>query len=352
MTTTTPNPQLKRRGIIAAVLVLAFILWTWLKPEPVGNESSAPPSNLVIISGTAMGSPYNMRYIDEQQRNFKTAIDSLMDLFNQSLSTYHAGSEILRFNEGESITFSLPFFYPVLKRSYEIYQLTEGAFNPTINPVVRAWGFGPGKALPDVFPNVDSLLDYVDFESLVFDSASVRKTKQGVSLDFNSIAPGYGVDLVCEMLEKAGIENYMVEIGGELRCKGKNEKDDYWLIGIENPNYEEQGGQQIQTKVRLNNQSLATSGNYRRFYVRDGQRYAHTIDPKTGYPVKHSLLSATVIASDCTTADALATAMMVMGKEKAIELAARTGVGIVLIYDEGGQIKTHTSTSVQSAIVP
>ncbi|TAH19508.1 MAG: FAD:protein FMN transferase [Cytophagales bacterium] len=343
--------QYNRKNIIYSAVLLLFIGGLWLYRNQ-GATPNALPSKLMIAEGETMGTTYNIKYLDSQERNFKRGIDSILVLFNQCLSTYIPDSEISEFNNKvDSIKFKLPFFYPVLKRSQEVYEASGGAFDPTVMSLVKAWGFGPNKKDQIERPKMDSLLSFVGFNYLLFDQEGLRKAKKNVQIDFNAIAQGYGVDVIGDFLEEKGITDFMIEIGGEVLCKGKNEQGNVWTIGIANPQFEEKGGAEVQAIVKMDNKALATSGNYRKFYMKDGKKYAHTIDPKTGYPVLHSLLSATVFAQDAMSADAFATAMMVLGKEKAIALAKKEKLEIFLVYDEGGKIQTYISESIKSAFV-
>jgi len=341
---------LQRKNIVYTLLLLALMAAVYFYRKNSSEEQSAK-SSLVKISGPAMGSTYHISYLDERQANHQASIDSLLEVFNLSLSTYIPESEISRFNRADSITPKLPYFIPVLERSREIYRETEGAFNPTVYPLVQAWGFGTKKGLPEREPNIDSIKQFVDFESIIVEDKTIKKTKKGVTIEFNAIAPGYAVDLIAQLLEKRGIQNYMVEVGGEIICKGKNQRGQTWLIGIDNPQYEEKGGSPIQAKIRVENMALATSGNYRKFYIKDGKRYAHTIDPVSGRPVQHNLLSATVLAKDCMTADAMATAFMVMGTEKAKAYAEARQMPVLLVFAEGEKLQTYISPALQKFIV-
>jgi thiamine biosynthesis lipoprotein len=341
-----------KKNVIFSALLLIAIIAVWFyrnQSQSIDSQANVPS---IQVQGETMGTTYTIKYIDPQNRNLKKEIDSILIAFNQSLSTYIPDSEISIFNsKADSIQFQSPFFYPVLKRSKEIFERSEGAFDPTVMPLVKAWGFGPNRKDQIEKPKIDSLLLLIGFENLEFDEKKVKKLKKNVQIDFNAIAQGYGVDVIGDFLEENKISNYMIEIGGEVLCKGKNEDGKLWSIGIENPQFEEKGGQQVQAIIQLDNQALATSGNYRKFYLKDGKKYAHTIHPKTGYPVQHSLLSATVVASDAISADAYATSMMVLGKDKAIELAKTEGLEIFLVYDDNGQIKTYTSEKIKKVII-
>lgn len=327
-----------------ALLLSMFVVYKCRQ----GNNPQASGIAQLSIEGNTMGTTYHIKYIDTLGRNLKPGIDSLLVAFNQSQSTYIPESEISQFNTHNQLTYQSRFFYPVLQKSKEVFDNTNGAFDPTIMPLVNAWGFGPGKnRLPDS-ATVDSLVQLVDFTKISFDSQEVRKLKEGVQLDMSAIAKGYGVDVVAQYLDQHNINNYMVEIGGEVVCRGTNKEGQIWKIGIDNPNIAQQQNKPLQAVVKLDNRALATSGNYRNFYEKDGRKYSHTLSPVTGYPVEHGLLSVSVFAKDCITADAYATAFMVMGTEKAIELSNKLDIDVFLIYnDEQGQIKTYISENIK-----
>ena len=347
--------QYDKKNIIYSAVLLVVLLGVWFYRNNNQNSQNADNQEnkkLMVANGETMGTTYTAKYLDTKGRNLKREIDSILIAFNQCLSTYIPDSEISTFNnQTDSIQFKLPFFYPVLKRSQEVFEASEGAFDPTVLPLVKAWGFGPNRKDQIEKPKIDSLLQLIGFQNLKFNELGIKKLKKNIQIDFNAIAQGYAVDVVGDFLQEHKIEDFMVEIGGEILCKGKNEEGNFWTIGIENPQFDETGGQQqIQAIVKMENRALATSGNYRKFYVKDGKKYAHTINPKTGYPVQHSLLSASVLASDAMSADAFATAMMVLGKDKAIELARKQNLAIFLVYDENGQTKTYTSEGLNLVI--
>lgn len=309
---------------------------------------------LMKAEGKTMGTTYTVKYLDANAQDYGKEIDSILVKFNECLSTYIPTSEISVFNAGNEISFKLPFFYPVLQASKEIHRVSEGAFDPTVMPLVKSWGFGPSKKDSIPQQKVDSLLKFVDFNLLTFDEKKLSKSKAGVQIDFNAIAQGYATDVIEEFLRSKGIENYMIDIGKEIICRGVNEKQEIWKIGIENPKSDENEEiQSIQAILQVKNKAIATSGNYRNFYVKDGKRYAHTINPKSGYPVQHSLLSATVIADKCMTADAYATVCMVLGKEKALEMIAKhkLNLEVFFVYEEDGKIKTYASVGLEKMLV-
>ncbi|MBB6460021.1 FAD:protein FMN transferase [Flammeovirga kamogawensis] len=338
----------RKKNIIYSIILIAFIGIVWSY-----RQSHQPINTHFHVTGTTMGVvPYNVKYIDEQGRPLDNEIKTALKEFNQSLSTYIPSSEISRFNSGDQLTYESKYFYPVIKESKIIYDETGGAFDPTIQPLVKAWGFGPGKT-PTIKPEqVDSILEYVGFDQYIsFTDKVVSKSKKGVELDFSAIAKGYAVDIVADLLRERNISNFMVEIGGEVVCSGKNEKGKLWKIGIDNPRFSESGKNQISIIVELDNKALATSGNYRNFYIKEGKKYAHTLDPRTGFPVQHSLLSASVFTPSCMASDAYATAFMVAGVEKSIRIIeSNPEIEAILIYDDNGEMKNYISSGAEKYI--
>lgn len=336
-------PQFLKKSRLFPLLLLIAIIVVWII-----RNSNDEPKNLVKISGQTMGTiTYNIKYQEENGINYKKEIDSLLQDFNQSLSTYIPDSEISQFNKGNIHKFSSSYFYPVLYRSKQVFRRTHGAFDPTIAPLVNAWGFGPDKSKNPDSSKVDSLLNFVNFNNIFFDSVSVCKMKKGMMLDLSAIAKGYAVDVVADFLKSKGIEDLMVEIGGETICFGNNERGETWTIGIDDPTLSHQG--KPIAIVQVENRALATSGNYRNYYEVDGKRFSHTISPYTGFPVQHSLLSASVFAEDCMTADAYATAFMVLGVEESIEiLENEERLDAHLIYlNEKGALSSFTSEGIK-----
>ncbi|MDW7695517.1 FAD:protein FMN transferase [Flammeovirgaceae bacterium SG7u.111] len=335
----------QKKNLIYSAVLITLVLIVYFYRSSKAQE--------MTVSGVTMGVvSYNVKYLDVEKRDLTEEIKELLAAFNESLSTYIQYSEISEFNRDSSVEFRSRFFYPVLQKSKEIYKVTEGSFDPTVMPLVNAWGFGPDKEPYADKGVVDSLLQYVGFDKVGFDKEKVWKLKEGIQLDFSAIAKGYAVDLVGELLLEHGIKDFMVEIGGELICYGKNKNGEAWLIGINNPYYLEKGGDLLSAKIRVENKALATSGNYQNFYEKDGKKYAHTIDPVSGVPVQHSLLSASVFADDCMTADAFATSFMVIGVERAIKiLESQPNLEGFLIYDEGGEVKTYQTKGLAKYFV-
>lgn len=342
------DPNTKKNALYSLFLVIVLVgIWWYRDIREKENIS-----HKVEILGETMGTTYNVKYLHENNINYKAGIDSLLVAFNQSLSTYIPDSEISRFNKGTILKYESGFFYPVLKRSHEIYKNTDGAFNPTVGPLIDAWGFGPDSTRMPAKATVDSLLKLVNFDSIFFDTISACKLKKGLEISFSAIAKGYGVDVVAAFLKDKGIQNMMVEIGGEVYCSGRNENGKMWRIGIDNPN-KEAGGEALQAVIELDDMALATSGNYRNYYEIDGKKFSHTIDPKTGYPVQHNLLSASIFAKDCMTADGYATACMVLGLDRAVALLAKDKSleGYFVYSDEDGSIKTYTTEGIKNYIL-
>ncbi|MDE0470413.1 MAG: FAD:protein FMN transferase [Ekhidna sp.] len=320
-------------------LILAFLVFTFVR------ENSPP---LQRISGQTMGTIiYNVKYLGSLDDGLQAETDSVLKAFNQSLSTYIPDSEISTLNNTGNLTFRSPYFYPVLAGSKEIFHKTDGAFDPTVGPLIDAWGFGPEKqtSAPDS-ATVDSLLEVIGFQNLNFNEERAMLPEH-YRLDFSAIAKGYAVDLVGELLEEKGIENYLVEIGGEVRCRGVNRRSKSWSLGIEDPTVA-LNEQELLAIVRLKNLSLATSGNYRNYYKKNGIIYAHIIDPRTGYTAEHNLLSVSVFASDCMTADAYATALMVLGLNASQKLVEQEDIEAILIFrKEDGSLGSYVSAGIQ-----
>jgi thiamine biosynthesis lipoprotein len=266
------------------------------------------------LTGAVFGTSYSILY--ESDINYEKQFDSLFYVINKSMSTYQTNSDISKLNRNEPVEIDTHFI-KVYDASKEIFGLTEGAFDPTIGNVVNAWKFGAENTIEVVDSlKIDSLMQYVGYDKTYRLKNAIIKSNPNVYLEFNAIAKGYGVDLIGEFLESKNVNNYLVEIGGEIRAKGRNiEKHSKWKVGVEEPNFE--GEQTILKAISLKNEAMATSGTYRKFKVdENGNRYAHIIDTETGYPSKTNLLSVSVIANDCMSADAYATAFKAMGIEK------------------------------------
>lgn len=287
----------------------------------------------IFNEGRIFGTYYHIVY-DSGAGDKHDAIKELLASFNSSLSTYDSNSTISRFNRGMQNVVADPFFKRVLETAAVVSENTNGAFDMTVAPLVNAWGFGFRK-MDQVTPQlIDSLIQFVGMQNVAIENGLVIAKRVGVMLDASAIAKGYGVDVVAALLKECGIKNYMVEIGGEVVTAGVNPKGAHWRVGIDKPVDDPLVvNRELQLIIQISGKALATSGNYRNFYEKNGKKYAHTIDPRTGYPVQHSLLSASIVANDCMTADAYATACMVMGLDESMALIeSLTGIEGCFIY--------------------
>ena len=272
--------------------------------------------------GLVFGTSYNITYF--YNADLQPDIEHTLALVDSALSMFNPESTISAVNRSESIQVADTMFLKVFRRAMEISRMTDGAFDITIAPAVNAWGFGFKHAENVSQATVDSLKEITGYWKIHEQNGLITKDDPRIMLDCSAIAKGFGSDMVAQMLSSKGISDYMVEIGGEIVLSGHNPKGKDWNIGISKPVDDSLSlNNELQTVIPITDIAMATSGNYRNFYVKDGRKYAHTIDPHTCMPVSHSLLSATVFAADCATADALATSMMVMGLDSAQALCDR-----------------------------
>lgn len=294
--------------------------------------------------GSVFGTFYHITY--QSGNNLQADIDTTLKQVDQSLSPFNKESVISAINTGRSMETNA-MFVDVFTLAQEVSKETDGAFDITVAPLVNLWGFGFKNMDGVSQEKVDSLLPYVGYQTVRLKDGKVEKDHPETMLDCSAIAKGYGVDAVGLCLERQGVKNYMVEIGGEVRVRGYNPRGELWHVGINKPDDDPESlNGEIEQVLQITDLSMATSGNYRNYYEKDGKKYAHTIDPRTGYPVQHSILSSTVIATDCATADAYATSFMVMGMEQAKKvLAKHTELRAFFIYaDKDGNTQTwHTS---------
>lgn len=315
------------------------------------QEIKSPQS----LEGKTMGTTYSVKYFDEENRNLKTQLDSILVVVNNSLSTYIPTSTISKINQSAVPAETDSMFRINFIKAQEVSKLSDGAFDCTVMPLVNAWGFGFKKMGDNIDSNlIASLLPLVGFEKVKLENEMLVKENPQMQIDFSAIAKGYGVDVLSLYLESLGIKSYMVEIGGEVRIgENKPTKDEPWFIGIDKPtDVQIMGKRNIEYLVKLTNRSMATSGNYRNFYLKDGKKYAHEINPKTGFPVEHNLLSATVFANDCMTADAWATAFMILGTEASIQyLESQKELGAILIFSNSkGEMETYFTLGVKEML--
>lgn len=329
---------------VTALCLLGITLFRQSRQDTNNGTSGS----FTQLEGTVFHTIYHIQY--EDTTNYQADINRLFREFDASLSMFNDTSLISRVNQGDTSVVANHYLRTVIDKSLEVSQLTQGAFDITVAPLVNLWGFGFKNRENVSREVVDSVLQLVGYQKVrLLPDGRIAKDDPRVSLDFSSIAKGYMCDVVADFLQQRGICNYMVEIGGEIACGGINPQQHMWGIGINEPTEDSlHHNNRLQDVMRLSNCGVATSGNYRNFYYQNGQRYAHTIDPTTGYPVQKDVLSATVVAPDCMTADAYATAFMVLGSQEAQQVldadttlmayfivADSTGTGNQVIYSPG-----------------
>ncbi|MEJ2162100.1 MAG: FAD:protein FMN transferase [Robiginitalea sp.] len=315
-------------GLVAAILVLGAAC---NRPESLREQ---------VYQGGALGTSYAFKLFSSDTTDLQPRIDSVFMVINSSLSTYLPQSDISRINHGDSTVTVDAMFRDVFEASREVHKQTRGYFDPTVGVLVDAWGFGPGPMLEMDSLRVDSLLQYVGFDKVnLSEDGRIVKAQPGIRLDFNAIAKGYAVDRLSVMLENAGISNYLLEVGGELRAKGSNQaKQKPWVVGIDDPQAET--GRAIKKIITLEDISMASSGNYRKFRIDSvsGQKFVHTIDPHTGFTRNSNILATSVLAATCMDADAYATAFMAMNLEDSQAILSGTDLleGYIIYLDPEG----------------
>ncbi len=310
-------------------------------------------SKYIYNKGFIYGTVYSIVYQSPDGNDYQKEIDNRFSELTMVFSTYEPESTISKVNQNIETKLE-PEFINCFKRAMEISKITNGAFDITAGSMVNAWGFGPEekeKMTPEI---IDSLKQLTGYKKIQLINGKIIKENAAINIDMSAISKGYTSDLIANLLKEKGCTNYMVEIGGEVAAMGKNAKGKVWTIGISKPEDDILvSNTDLQAILHLPNRAMATSGNYRNFYIENGKRYAHTIDPKTGYPVQHSLLSASVVANDCMTADAFATSFMVLGVEQGIEIAQKIPeVEIYFIYaDKTGSNQIYMSEGFKDFIV-
>ncbi len=302
--------------------------------------------------GEAQGTSYNVTYYATDTLISKADIDSLLDVFDLTASIWVENSIISRINNNDSTVEADADFIKIFNLSQRISDATDGAFDITVGPLVNAWGFGFKNKIEVNAHVVDSLLPLVNYKAVKLVGNKIVKENPDIQIDYNAIAQGYSVDWLSGFFIKKGIKNFLIEIGGEVLTRGSKPGGVYWVVGIEKPSADSLSPQVLKATVKLTNRALVTSGNYRKFYEKEGIRYSHTIDPATGYPVQHSLLSATVVADSAAIADGYATAFMVMGLEKsrAFLMEHPELEGYLIYSDADGNFKTWATTGLQDII--
>jgi FAD:protein FMN transferase len=329
--------QSHSRGWLFCFLWAFFLAGCERQPEPVQ------------LAGDSMGTTWHVSYISDSPEltnvQVQHGIEAQLEQVNRSMSTYMNDSEISRFNALDPHTWfeTSPEFFTVLSAALDVGQKSKGAYDVTVMPLVNLWGFGP-KGITDTAPHardITRLLEQVGQDHVRLDSENHRVMKlRELSLDFSSLAKGYGVDRIAQWLSAQGIHRFMVEVGGEMRLGGLSARDDPWRIAIEQP---ESSGRSVAVTIALSDVGIATSGDYRNFFEAEGRRYSHLIDPRTGYPVAHDLVSVTVVHASSMIADAWATALTVLGAERAMAVAQEQGLAVYFIRRVGDEfVHSHT----------
>ena len=298
----------------------------------------------MVLQGLAQGSYYAVTYYDEQERNFQHEIDSIFHAVDMSVNLWVDSSVISKVNRNEEVVLD-DIFIDNFNIAQEAAKLSDGYFDPTISPIVAAWGFSY-KHGDSITPQlIDSLKQLVDYRKVRIEDGKVIKENPFIQLDFNAIAQGYTSDMIASFLGSRGIKDFLVDTGGEIMARGGKPNGQPWIVGIEKPADNWNSEQVVQTRIALRDKGLVTSGSTRKYVERNGKRYSHCIDPKTGYPVEHQLLSATVLAENSVWADALASICMVMGLEKSLSLIeSMDGVEAYYIFaNEKNELETYAT---------
>ena len=295
----------------------------------------------ISYSGEVQGTFFAITYYDENGRTFPNEFDSIFEAVDNSVSLWDENSIIRKVNRNEDVVVD-QIFKDNFEWARKASEFSEGVFDATIGPLVSAWGFHYKKEIEMTPEMVDSILQLVDYRKIQIVDNRVIKANPNMTLDFNAVAQGYTTDIISDFLESKGIENFLINVGGEIMAKGNKPNGDLWTIGIEKPSENYDSEQAVQIKLSLKDKAIVTSGNYRKYIEKNGVRYSHSINPATGYPVESNMLSATVIASTASWADCLATICMIVGKEKASQLLEnQDGVEAYFIYvDKDGNLQS------------
>lgn len=307
-------------------------------------------SNLYTLKGNAIGTTFSIKYISKNKiPNISIKIDSTINAVNQSISSYLPNSIISKINKGDTTVVVDNIFKEVYLKSKRIVKETNGEFDPTIGILVNAWGFGPEKKIENLnATKIKALMQLVGFNKVKLKNNKIHKTHPAIYFDFNAIGKGYLIDAISNLFEKENIANYLVEIGGEIKAKGVNQKNKFWRVAIESPNTDM--SRTLIATTSLQNESMASSGNYRKFKINEkGEKYVHTINTKTGYATPSNLISASVIGNkDCADIDAYATAFMAMGLEKTkLFLEKHSNLKAFLIFsDKNGTLQTYKTENL------
>lgn len=291
--------------------------------------------------GTTQGSYYSIIYYDEQNRDFSGDFDSVFKVIESTLSLWDENSMISRVNRNDESIVLNQIFIDNFNYAMRAAELSGGYFDPTVGPLVSAWGFHFKDGVEMTPEMVDSIRQYVGYKKIKIEDGKVIKENPNMTLDFNAVAQGYTTDMIGDFLLSNGVENFLVDVGGEILAMGNKPNGDLWKVGIEKPSEDKDAERIVQEIVELKDKSIVTSGNYRKYVERNGKRYSHSIDPNTGFPAANNMLSATIICDDTSWADCLASICMLVGMERAKEiLATQVGVKAFFIYEEEGEVRT------------
>ncbi len=329
-----------RLSFILAAFVLVF--------------ASCSQQHYYKVAGETQGTTYHIIY--KYDKMLKPQIDSILREIDNSLSTFNPNSIISKVNRNIPVTLD-QHFINVFNKAMEISEVTDGAFDVTVGPLVEAYGFGARKRLNNLSASqIDSILQFVGYNKVHIEGNKLIKDDPRIELDFNAIAQGYTVDVISQYFDKLGIKDYLIEVGGEVIAKGRNELGGPWRIGIDKPienSTEATREVQLIIGIKGRKKAVATSGNYRRFYIENGVKFTHTINPHTGRPVRDSLLSVSILSNDCTTADGYATACMVVGLNRAIQIVENNPEleAFFIYFDKHGRYKFYMSKGFKKYII-
>lgn len=336
-----------RRFLPPAIFLTAIIVaWIWRTPEP---------RVLSTFRGQTMGTTYTVKIISkvalngEQNARVGLLINQTLDAVNQSMSTYIESSEISRLNRASAPFEGSAPLVDLIRDAHAISDATGGAFDVTVGPLVNAWGFGPDKhGTPPDPATIEALTQKIGYRKLTIEGRTITKTHPEMYVDLSAIAKGYGVDRVFEVLRDVGHADLLVEIGGETRAQGRNQHDAPWRIGIEKP---VEGSREVLDAIPIDTMAMATSGDYRNFYEKDGKRISHTIDARTGQPITHRLASVSVLHPRCALADGWATALNVLGPEEGVRVAEEQGLAAYFIVREADGTPTIKKTAAMESLL-
>lgn len=337
-----------KKGVSGKAKFLGLILWIWL----LSGCSQAPTET--HLAGHTMGTTYNVKFVNRNEVNEQKLhddIDAVLVKVNELMSTYDPNSELSRFNQWKS---EAPFelsseTLKVMQEAKRLGELSHGVLDVTVGPLVNLWGFGP-DAKPEKRPNEKTVAEVkarTGLDKLTLLDNGAQKSEIDLYVDLSTIAKGYGVDVVAELLDEKGLHDYLVEVGGEMRVSGRKARGTEWRIAVEKPVTVERAVQEI---ISIGTNAIATSGDYRNYFEEDGVRYSHLIDPRTGAPITHNLVAVTVVHPSSMTADGLATALIVMGKEEALNVALQNDLAVLMITRENGEFKEYTTPKFEPFI--